>query len=247
MNQRALLAVVLSVAVSQVSGATAAADCGVKISPLYYPTEGYEPEIPLSGKVAVVAGASRGIGRGAALRLHRAGVTVIGTSRWPEEHEGKLPFEMRRLDVSDPASVDAFVQDLLRSPAVVSRGGIDILVLNPGRFVLGRPVPRPGAEAMFESGLELSIATILAGNARLANSLLPSLEARHRASGYARLLLTVSPIGYYTGGTEPMSVFFWAYSSIKRAYLAWANSLRAALAARGSGVLVSTINPQVRL
>jgi NAD(P)-dependent dehydrogenase (short-subunit alcohol dehydrogenase family) len=45
----------------------------------------------LDGRVAVVAGASRGIGRGCALELAAAGATVYGLGRTLREGEGSLP------------------------------------------------------------------------------------------------------------------------------------------------------------
>jgi dehydrogenase/reductase SDR family protein 1 len=45
----------------------------------------------LDGRVAVVAGASRGIGRGCALELAAAGATVYGLGRTLHEGEGSLP------------------------------------------------------------------------------------------------------------------------------------------------------------
>ncbi|HZO08193.1 MAG TPA: SDR family NAD(P)-dependent oxidoreductase [Myxococcota bacterium] len=45
----------------------------------------------LAGRVAVVAGASRGIGRGCALELAAAGATVYGLGRTLREGEGSLP------------------------------------------------------------------------------------------------------------------------------------------------------------
>jgi hypothetical protein len=36
---------------------------GVRLAPRYYPLESFDPEIDLRGKLAVVTGASRGLGR----------------------------------------------------------------------------------------------------------------------------------------------------------------------------------------
>jgi NAD(P)-dependent dehydrogenase (short-subunit alcohol dehydrogenase family) len=46
---------------------------------------------PLTGKVAVITGASRGIGRGIALALGEQGATVYVTGRTVEEGQAALP------------------------------------------------------------------------------------------------------------------------------------------------------------
>lgn len=101
---------------------------------------------PLDGKVAFVAGASRGIGATVATALARAGASVAVAAR--SEREGKLPGTIgsvaRRItddggralpvacDVTSEASVDAAV-----AAAVAEFGGIDILVANAGVLWLG--------------------------------------------------------------------------------------------------------------
>jgi NAD(P)-dependent dehydrogenase (short-subunit alcohol dehydrogenase family) len=180
------------------------AGCDIKVDPLYYPSPDYTPEIDLKGMVAVITGASRGVGLGAATELQKVGVTVIGTSRTPEDYS--LPYELLPLEVTSQASVDAFVQRVLAHEAVVARGGIDILVSNAGRFILGNSLIRPGGKDIYYSGLNLSLSTIFLGNARVVNSLLPALEARHKAGGYARLAITVSPTASYTGGHAHASI-----------------------------------------
>ncbi|MGF1472576.1 MAG: SDR family NAD(P)-dependent oxidoreductase [Rubrobacteraceae bacterium] len=84
----------------------------------------------LDGKVALVTGASRGIGAGIATGLREAGATVIGTSRSPEsagqvaEQLGTVPVAM---DVAEVSSVRAGVE------RVVSEfGRLDIMVNNAG-------------------------------------------------------------------------------------------------------------------
>ena len=84
----------------------------------------------LDGKVALVTGASRGLGAGIATGLREAGATVVGTSRDSKsaarvaEQLGTLPAVM---DVTDVASVRASIE------GVVSEfGHLDLLINNAG-------------------------------------------------------------------------------------------------------------------
>ena len=84
----------------------------------------------LDGKVALVTGASRGLGAGIATGLREAGATVVGTSRDSKsatqlaEHLGTVPAVM---DVTDVASVQASV-DRVASEF----GHLDLLINNAG-------------------------------------------------------------------------------------------------------------------
>src|SRR5215212_1639985 len=99
---------------------------------------------PLTGKVAVITGGSRGIGLATARELlqHGASVAITGTS---EEHRAAAEKELRTGHASDrvlPLHADvrnyAAVDQALST--VVSRlGGFDILVNNAGVGVF-RPV-----------------------------------------------------------------------------------------------------------
>jgi len=83
----------------------------------------------LSGKTAVVTGASSGIGRATARLLAAAGVRVAGGARRIDRLETDVALE---LDVTDPTSAERFVRE-----AVEQLGGIDILFNNAG-LALGR-------------------------------------------------------------------------------------------------------------
>lgn len=83
----------------------------------------------LSGKTAIVTGASSGIGAATARSLREAGVRVAGGARRVERLETEVTLE---LDVTDQASAGQFV-----ARAVEELGGIDILFNNAG-LALGR-------------------------------------------------------------------------------------------------------------
>ena len=85
----------------------------------------------LSGKTAIVTGASSGIGRASAEALVRAGFTVFGTSR-KTTSEGPKGVTMLVCDVTDDAAVDAFVSTVLSQT-----GRIDLLINNAGVGMLG--------------------------------------------------------------------------------------------------------------
>jgi NADP-dependent 3-hydroxy acid dehydrogenase YdfG len=85
--------------------------------------------VDLSGKTAVVTGASSGFGRSTARMLAAAGVRVAGGARRTERLETEVALE---LDVTDPESCERFV-----GAVVEQLGGIDILVNNAG-LALGR-------------------------------------------------------------------------------------------------------------
>ena len=90
--------------------------------------------IDLTGRIALVTGASRGIGRAIATRLAAQGATVVAAARAQNAADtvsaitssgGKA--EVASADVSDAAAVDALVGGTLER-----HGRIDILVNNAG-------------------------------------------------------------------------------------------------------------------
>jgi len=89
----------------------------------------------LTGKVAVVTGAGRGIGRAVALAYAKMGADVVCVSR-TEDNSAKVATEVEALgrktwplavDVSDTAAVAAAAKEILESA-----GRVDILVNNAG-------------------------------------------------------------------------------------------------------------------
>ena len=91
--------------------------------------------VELGGRVALVTGGSRGIGKAVALELARSGADVVVGATRPERAEAAAA-EVRGLgrragtvigDLSDPAVAEAYV-----GGAVEQMGGLDILVNNAG-------------------------------------------------------------------------------------------------------------------
>jgi len=78
----------------------------------------------LDGKVALVTGASRGIGRAIAEELSQQGAKVVGTAT---SEEGARKIGGRVLDVRNPEQCDALVEAVQKE-----LGGIAILVNNAG-------------------------------------------------------------------------------------------------------------------
>ena len=101
-----------------------------------HPTQphAHVPQV-LTGQVALVTGATRGMGRACLLALARAGATVVGTATRPEgvaEIEAALaaeglPGRGAVLNVADPASVEALLIDI-----DANEGPVIILVNNAG-------------------------------------------------------------------------------------------------------------------
>ena len=88
----------------------------------------------LSGKVAIVTGASRGIGRGVAVMLAARGAHVVATARGENAADTVSEIqgaghraEAAALEVTDAGSIDALIAGVLQR-----HGRIDILVNNAG-------------------------------------------------------------------------------------------------------------------
>ena len=128
----------------------------------------------LTGKRAIVTGASSGIGRATAAALAAAGASVAGGARRVERLETEIALE---LDVTDAASSSRFVEE-----AVERLGGLDILVNNAG-LALGR--------APFDESSEEDEATVfgvnVGGLVRMSGSACrTSATGVHREHGLGR-------------------------------------------------------------
>jgi NADP-dependent 3-hydroxy acid dehydrogenase YdfG len=117
----------------------------------------------LSGKTAIVTGASSGIGAATAAALAREGARVAGGARRVDRLETEVKLE---LDVTDPMSCERFV-----GHAVAELGGLDLLVNNAG-LGLGRDPFWDGSEQDEETVL----ATNVNGLLRMTRLCLPHIR-----------------------------------------------------------------------
>ncbi|MCA0424110.1 MAG: SDR family NAD(P)-dependent oxidoreductase [Proteobacteria bacterium] len=160
---------------------------------------------PFAGRVALVTGASRGIGRSAALALAGAGAHVIAAARTIGALEA-LDDEIRALggtatlvpiDLKDLEAVDRF------APAIAQRWSkLDILVGNAG--LLGPLSPVAHIEdKTFDDVFRVNVTA----NFRLLRALDPAL----RAADAGRVLMITS------GAARRVRAFWGAYAASKAA------------------------------
>lgn len=99
----------------------------------------------LTGKRAIVTGASSGIGKEVALRLIQAGAQVALVSRNPDQILNELPAEANAkgfaVDLSDTTKVSSQIKAI-----ITDLGGIDILINNAGSAYIGELIDMPLAE-----------------------------------------------------------------------------------------------------
>ncbi|WP_126312488.1 SDR family oxidoreductase [Delftia acidovorans] len=152
-------------------------------------------------KTVLITGASSGFGLLLANSLHNQGFEVIGTSREPEKHEGKVPFKLLRLDISDDNSINAFAEELFRSVRQ-----LDVLVNNAGYMVTGLAEETP-----VELGRQ-QFETNFWGTIKVTNALLPRLRAQKHGQ-----IITISSIvgligppnlSYYTASKHAVQGYF---------------------------------------
>jgi len=171
-------------------------------------------------KIALVTGASSGIGEVTAERLAQAGYKVYGTSR-REAAAGQRSFEMLRLDVTSDESVEAAVREMIRL-----NGRIDLLVNNAGFGV----APAGAEESSIEQARSI-FETNFFGVVRMIRAVVPHM----RRQGSGRILNIGSVLGFL-----PMP-YGALYAATKHALEGYSESLDHELRTRG--IRVSVIEP----
>lgn len=194
------------------------------------------PTLPerVEGKVVMVTGATSGIGKASALKLARAGATVLVIARTAEKLEETL-HEIDQLggtaqayscDVSDLTDVDNLVQQVL-----ADHGHVDILVNNAGRSIRRSVVHAFDRFHDYERTMQLNYF----GALRLIMQLMPSMI--ENGGGH---VINISSIGVLTNAPR-----FSAYVASKAALDAFTRCASSELA--HEGIRFTTINmPLVR-
>jgi 3-oxoacyl-[acyl-carrier protein] reductase len=186
-------------------------------------------ELGLKGKVALVTGSSRGIGRGTALALAAEGCDVMLTGRDQkalDEVAGKIRSLGRRaavsvLDLREPGAAEKLIEQVKHD-----FGGLDILVNNAGATKRGDFLALTDAD--FADGYALKFF----GHVRLARAAWPLLKERRGS------LIAIGG----TGGRKPTAEFTIG-ASVNAAVAAFSKCL----ADRGKedGVQVNCIHPSM--
>ncbi|MFJ1793473.1 SDR family oxidoreductase [Kitasatospora griseola] len=138
-------------------------------------------------KVAVVTGASSGIGAATARRLAADGFQVVLTARRTERIEAlakELGGRAFTLDVTDRAAVDAFAAEV---------GRVDVLVNNAGG-ALGAESVEAGDPADWRTMFEVNVMGVL----HLTQALLPALRAT--GDGTVLIMSSTAALAAYEGG-----------------------------------------------
>jgi NAD(P)-dependent dehydrogenase (short-subunit alcohol dehydrogenase family) len=171
-------------------------------------------------RVALVTGASAGIGEAAARSLVGAGFTVYGTSRRAVAGEERDDVVLLPLDVTDDESVASAVREVLGRS-----GRIDVLVNNAGLGVAG---------AAEESSIEQARAlfdTNLFGSMRMTRAVMPHM----RKQGRGRIINVSSVLGFMP------APFMALYAASKHAIEGYSESLDHEV--REQGVRVLLVEP----
>jgi NAD(P)-dependent dehydrogenase (short-subunit alcohol dehydrogenase family) len=190
--------------------------------------------------LALITGASTGIGRATALRLTASGWTVLagvrdpaagerlvadaGTSAAGTQSGRLLPLALEVTDTAQVAAAAARVEQEAARDGVSSRGGLDALINNAGMGI-GGPLELVSAEDLrrqFDVNVLAQVAVTQA-----------QLPALRRAGGR---IVFVSSIG----GRVAMA-FTAPYAASKHAIEAFGDALRVEL--RSSGVQVALVEP----
>jgi NAD(P)-dependent dehydrogenase (short-subunit alcohol dehydrogenase family) len=189
--------------------------------------------LALRNRVALVTGASRGIGKEIALTLGRAGMLVAVTYRTNKLAAQKVVAELRALgieglalttEITDPARVKAMIEAVIKH-----FGRLDVLVNNVGDFDW-----KPVAESSVEQWSAV-IASNLFSAFYATKFVLPTMRRQH----WGRIINMGSVGAERAFGQAKIS----AYSAAKAGIVAFTRSV--ALEEARNGITANVVNPPV--
>jgi 3-oxoacyl-[acyl-carrier protein] reductase len=190
-------------------------------------------DLELTGKVALVTGASRGIGRGIALGLAAEGAHLVLCARGPGDLEAAaadarrqgVEVETLALDVAVPGAAERLVDAARRR-----FGRLDVVVGN-----VGGNRRKPVAETTDDDWRDLLELNLLS-HVRTCRAALPLLPDRRGERDGGVVVLVSSIFGREAGGPGLA-----LYNTTKSALISFAKILALELAPRG--VRVATVAP----
>ena len=183
--------------------------------------------ISLNGKVALVVGASSGIGRACAVALAAEGASVMASAR-REERLRELQKEMagRTVEICAADATQAGEMAALAHETVRRLGPVNILVYATGTNTKDRALTRLRPEIWDEL-----IATNLNGAYYITHAVLPAM--REARDGH---LIYISSISGHTPDVSGA-----AYQASKRGIIALAHAIR--VEERTNGIRTTVVNP----
>ncbi len=173
----------------------------------------------LAGRLALVTGASRGIGAAAARALADAGARVARVARTLPDHRDDRYLDLP-CDLTDPRQVEALATRVLGAEGVPA-----VVVSNAGGFLL-QPLERT-TPADFDTQIALN----LRGSFLLARAFLPAMRDAGGGS-----FITVGSVADHTGFPENA-----AYAASKYGLRGLHETLAAEY--RGTGVHLTLVSP----
>ena len=185
-------------------------------------TDSVKRELSLDGKVALVTGGSRGIGKAIANRLAQAGAKVIVTSR-TRPQDGGSEQHFIAADLATPEGTDTVVREIQER-----FGGVDILIDNVG----GLTSPGGGFTSLTDAHWEGEWKFNFLPAVRLDRALLPTMLQRK-----AGVIIHISSVA----GRVPYWQMNMAYAAAKAALNSYSKALANEVA--DQGVRVLTISP----
>lgn len=182
--------------------------------------------LPLAGRVALITGASGGIGAATAHELARQGASVVLAARRADLLEA-LALELGAAGV-EALAVPTDLTDVTQITRLVERalerfGRIDILVNNAG-IGTPRPLAKTPPDAIRRE-LEVNLVSVIL----LTRAVLPGMLERRRGA-----IISIASVAGHVA-VEPL------YSATKFGVRGFSYALRRQL--RGSGVTVSVVSP----